>query len=204
MKKLVIADGHASMREGLRAAFTATGRYVVAGETRDPGLAETLCRELQPDLLLIDVCTEGENGGISAAERIKSRFPGIRIIVMTAYDDVSYLPGARRAGAEGFIHKSKSCQQFIAMADRVLEGEICFPEERTIPVLEGEAALTDRELQVLQLMCRNLSNEEIGEKLCISQSTVRFHKANLLAKTGFSRSRDLAYFMLSRGYFNPL
>ena len=204
MTTLLIVEDHESMREGITAAFTATGRYQVLGEAASAEFAELFCEKLQPDLILMDVCTEGGASGLSAAETIKKRFPQVKIMIMTAFDDLSYIPRARAAGADGFVYKSKSFQFFIETADRILLGETCFPEAKTVPVSQGEVPLSDREMEVLRLMCRHMSNEEIAEALFISESTVRFHKANMLAKTGFKKSVDLAFYMISNGFINPL
>ena len=68
----------------------------------------------------------------------------------------------------------------------------------------GEAPLSDREMEVLRLMCKHMTNEEIGAELFISENTVKYHKANMLAKTGFTKSMDLVFYMLSNGYINPM
>ena len=73
-----------------------------------------------------------------------------------------------------------------------------------IPVPQGEAPLTQREMEILRLLCRHMTNKQIGEELFISENTVKYHKANMLAKTGFATSVDLAFYMISNGWINPL
>ena len=85
-----------------------------------------------------------------------------------------------------------------------MNGEKVFPEERLVPVPKGEVPLTDREMEVLRLMCKHLTNKEIAEELFITENTVKYHKANMLAKTGFAKSVDLAFYMISNGWINPL
>ena len=85
-----------------------------------------------------------------------------------------------------------------------MEGKTFYPEARTIPMPMGEAPLTEREMEVLRLMCRRMSNQEIAEELFISVATVKYHKSNMLAKTGFKKTLDLAFYMLSNGWINPL
>lgn len=204
MINILIVEDHASMREAITAAFTATGRYAVLGEVPSANFTELFCQELHPDLVLMDVCTEGGASGITATETVKKKFPNIRVIVMTAFDELSYIPRPRAAGADGFVYKSKSLQFFIEIADRVMAGETWFPEQKALPLPEGEVPFSDREMEVLRLMCRHMGNREIAEELFISESTVRYHKANMLAKTGFSKSIDLAFYMISNGFINPL
>ena len=123
---------------------------------------------------------------------------------MTAFDELSYIPRAKSAGADGFVYKSKSFRFFIETADRIMAGETYFPEQKTVPVPTGDVPLSDREMEVLRLMCKHMSSREIAAELFISESTVKFHKANMLAKTGFTKSVDLAFYMISNGWINPL
>lgn len=204
MIRVLIVEDHESMREAITGAFTATQRYQIVGEVGNANFAELFCQRLQPDLVLMDVCTEGGASGLTAAQTIKERFPETKVIIMTAFDELSYIPRARAAGADGFVYKSRSLQFFVETADRILAGEQYFPEQRTVPVSQGEVPLSDREMEVLRLMCKHMSNEEIANELFISESTVRYHKANMLAKTGFSKSMDLAFYMISNGFINPL
>ena len=204
MIRILIVEDHASMREAITGAFTATGRYAVLGEVPSANFAELFCQELKPDLVLMDVCTEGGASGITATEKLKKLYPDMKIIVMTAFDELSYVPRARSAGADGFIYKSKSLQCFVETADRIMAGEACFPEQKALPLPRGEVPLSDREMEVLRLMCRHMSNKEIAEELFIAESTVKYHKANMLAKTGFAKSIDLAFYMISNGFINPL
>ena len=204
MTTILIVEDHCTMREAITAAFSATGRYQIIGDTPTAGAAELFCQRLQPQLVLMDVCTEGGASGLTATKQIKQAFPQIKVIVMTAFDDLSYIPRAKEAGADGFVYKSKSFQFFIETADRIMAGETYFPEAKTIPVAQGEAPLSDREMEVLRLMCKHMNNREIAEELFISESTVRYHKASMLAKTGFTKSMDLAFYMVSNGWINPL
>ena len=128
----------------------------------------------------------------------------IKIIVMTAFDEITYIPRARAAGANGFIYKSRSLHDFLEVARTVMAGGSSFPEPRTIPMPQGEAPLTDREMEVLRLMCRHMTNKEIAQELFISENPVKYHKMNMLGKTGFSKAVDLAFYMISNGWINPL
>ena len=204
MTDILIVEDHESMREAITSAFTATGEFAVTGEVPNANLAELYCERLHPQLILMDVCTEGNASGLAATKQIKEKYPEIKVIIMTGFDELSYLPRAREVGADGFIYKSKSFNFFIETAERVMAGETCFPEPKAIPMPAGEAPLTDREMEVLRLMCRHMSNKEIADELFVSESTVKYHKTNMLAKTGFSKSVDLAFYMISNGWINPL
>ena len=101
-----------------------------------------------------------------------------------------------------FVYKNKSLKFFIEAANTVMSGQTIFLS-RGNSVPEGQAPLTGREMEVLRLICKCMTAKEIAEELFISERTVKFHKTNMLAKTGFTKSIDLAYHMVSQGWINP-
>ena len=204
MIKVLIVEDHASMRESLTTALTAAGDFTVVGEVPNADYALDFCKHLRPDLVLMDVCTENGASGLKAVEAIRNSCEEVKIIVMTAFDEITYIPRAKAAGAHGFVYKSRSLTYFLEAAREVMAGGWVFPEPKTIPMPQGEAPLTDREMEVLRLMCKHMTNKEIAQELLISENTVKYHKMNMLGKTGFSKSVDLAFYMISNGWINPL
>lgn len=204
MIKVLIVEDHASMRESLTTALTAAGDFTVVGEVPNADYALDFCKHLRPDLVLMDVCTENGASGLKAVEAIRNSCEEVKIIAMTAFDEITYIPRAKAAGANGFVYKSRSLTYFLEAAREVMAGEWVFPEPKTIPMPQGEAPLTDREMEVLRLMCKHMTNKEIAQELFISENTVKYHKMNMLGKTGFSKSVDLAFYMISNGWINPL
>ena len=204
MIKLLIVEDHESMRESLTAFFSATGEFSIIGEVPSADFADLYCEKLHPDLVLLDVCTEGGASGLKAAKVLRDHYPNLKIIIMTAFDEISYIPRAKAAGANGFVYKSKSLNFFLEVAKIVMAGGSYFPEPKTIPMPQGEAPLTDREMEVLRLICQHKTSKEIAEELFISENTVKYHKTNMLAKTGFTKVIDLAFYMISNGWINPL
>ena len=204
MTNVLIVEDHVSMRESLTTALTAAGDFSVVGEVPNADYALDFCKHLHPELVLMDVCTEGGASGLKAVKAIRKTDPEVKIIVMTAFDEITYIPRARAAGANGFIYKSRSLHDFLEVARTVMAGDSSFPEPRTIPMPQGESPLTDREMEVLRLMCRHMTNKEIAQELFISENTVKYHKMNMLGKTGFSKAVDLAFYMISNGWINPL
>lgn len=204
MIDVLIVDDHVSMREALRGAYVSAGGFRVVGELSSAAPAPEYCSRLHPDLVLMDVCTEGGASGLKAAEEIRKNEPDIKVIIMTAFDEISYIPRAKEIGADAFIYKSRSLHYFIETSRKVMQGERCFPEPKTIPMPQGETPLTEREMEVLRLICRHMNSREIAEELFISEDTVKYHKRNMLQKTGFSRTIDLAFYMISNGWINPL
>jgi len=204
MTKILIVDDHESMRDSLTAAFEDIEGFEVVGGISSAAFATAYCARLCPDLVMMDVCTENGASGLEATRLICESYPDIKVIVMTAFDEISYAPRAREAGAHAFVYKSRSLGFFIEVAKDVLAGESYFPEPKAVPVPEGEAPLTAREMEVLRLLCRHMTSREIAEELFISENTVKYHKANMLAKTGFSKTVELAFHMISNGWINPL
>ena len=204
MYKAIIVDDHESMCDSLKYALEGTGEFSVAGTIPAAAHAEVFCERMRPDLVLMDVCTEGNVSGLDAAETLRKRFPEMKIVVMSGFDEITYIPRTKEIGAHAFVYKSKSLAYFTEVIRGVMRGEVIYPEERAIPLPMGEVPLTVREMEVLRLMCKHMTSAEIAEELFISTSTVKYHKANILGKTGFSKSLDLVFYMLTKGWINPL
>ncbi len=204
MYKVLIIDDHQSVCDSLTYALNGAGDFTVVGVLPTAAHAAVYCERLKPDLVLMDVCTGGGASGLEATEVLIKRFPHLKIIVMSGFDEITYAPRAKEAGAHAFIFKSKSLDYFTEVARSVMRGGTCFPEVKTIPMPEGEAPLTAREMEVLRLMCKHLTTREIAKELFISENTVKYHKSNMLAKTGFTKAVDLAFYIISNGWINPL
>jgi DNA-binding NarL/FixJ family response regulator len=201
--KVLIVDDHESMCDSLALVLENTGSFTVAGRLSRADLTAAYCKRLMPDLVWLDVCTEEGASGIAAAKEIRQGFPDIKVIVMSGFDEITYAPRAKEAGAHAFVFKSRSLEYFVEVANGVMDGGVYYPEPKTIPVPMGEAPLTEREMEVLRLLCRHMTGKEIAEELYISENTVKYHKANMLAKTGFSKTVDLAFHMIVNGWINP-
>ncbi len=165
MTRILIVDDHVSVQESLSTAFDAQEDFAVVGTCSSAAYAPLYCEKLQPDLVFMDVCTEKGASGIEAVETLRRQFPKLKIIVMTAFEEVTYVPRARQAGADAFVYKSRSLSFFIETARGVVLGETFFPEPRAVPVPTGEAPLTDREMEILRLLCRHMTNREIASEL---------------------------------------
>ena len=192
------------MSDSLFRALKTTNDFIVVGSLKSALHVEIYCMKLKPDLVFMDVCTEGDASGLDATKIIRERYPNIKIIVMSGFDEVTYAPRAKEAGAHAFIYKSKSLDYFVEVAQGVMEGKYYFPEPKTIPTHMYEDPLTEREMEVLRLVCKHMTNKEIADELFISEHTVKYHKSNMLAKTGYKKTIDLAFYMISKGLINPL
>jgi len=204
MVKVLIVDDHDFICDALTNALQSTGEFIVVCRLSTAAHAEVFCERLRPGLVFMDVCTDGGASGVAAVKALREKYPDMKIIVISGYSEITYMPRAKEAGAHAFVFKSKNLDYFIEVARMVMKGETCFPEAKTIPMPMGESPLTEREMEVLRLMCKGLTTREIAEELNVSFDTVKYRKSRILAKTGFTRSVDLVFHVLSNGWINPL
>ena len=206
MIKLLFVDDQTLILRFLENCFKDKEKYEIVGSLTEANLTDIWCERKKPDAIFMDIQTKEEStNGLMVAEKIKAKYPHIKIIMMTGYDEISYVPRAREIGVDGFLFKSYPEALFIKALDTVVnEKRPVFPEEKkTIPVEEGELPLTEREIEVLRLICNDLSNKEIAEELFISESTVKRHIESLFRKTGKNGRVGLVAYAMSGGWINP-
>ncbi len=203
MTKLLIVDDHKALCDLFKGVFAQEADFEVLGELQNASLAVGFCRMRMPDLILMDICAEGKAGGLEAAEELKKRFPKIRIILMSGFDEISFIPRAKEIGVEAFVHKSSSLDYFLDVARRVVQGERIFPEPKKIELPRGQSPFTEKEMEILRLLCACKGRKEIAEQLFISENTVKYHIGNMIAKAGVSNAAELAIFTISGGWINP-
>lgn len=191
--RVVIADDHPLFRGGLRAALEATGKVEVVGEAESAGGAVTLCEQLLPDVVLMDLMM-GATNGIDATREVTDRLPTTAVLVLTMLDDDYSVFAAMRAGARGYVLKDADEEVIMRAIDAVVRGEAIFSPAiagRMIDFFSAAHAkppqsafpeLTAREREVLHLIAQGLSNGEIADRLFLSPSTVRNHITNTFGK----------------------
>ena len=142
----------------------------------------------------MDILMEDGSNGLDAAEKIKKLKPNIKIIAVTSMPEISWMDRAKKIGIDSFSYKEVSEKTILEIIERTLAGESIYPEE-TPEVKLGltkSTELTPREIQVLRLLTTGVGNDEIAERLNISQNTVKTHIKHLLDKTGFNTRTQLA------------
>lgn len=157
-------------------------------------IADIVCTKTPVDLILMDVVTENGESGLVAAEKIKKKFPKIKIIIVTSMPECSYIKRAKKIGVEGFWYKEINEQPILSIMEKVINGEIVYPEQLQ-PVKVGLASsneFTEKELIILRLILGGYSNVEIAQKLGVSPGVIKNHVANMLLKTGFRSRTQLA------------
>jgi DNA-binding NarL/FixJ family response regulator len=214
---VLIADDHALMRNGLSAMLNAQPDIRVVGEAQDGAAAVSEAIRLQPNIVVMDIRMPRLDG-IEATRRLVALGPGApHVLVLTTFDLDEYVYEALRAGAGGFALKDASPTQLAEAVRTVAAGEALLAPavtrrliERYTRVPTPETArrerfgdLTDRELEVLQLLTRGLSNAEIGEQLFLSEATVKTHVTHLLAKLGVRDRVQAVVFAYETGFAQP-
>lgn len=201
--RLVIADDHPVVRDGLRGMLESQPDFQVIGEASDGAAALQLAIEMEPDLILIDLRMPVMDG-VTAIREIKRRRPGVQVLVLTTYDsDADILP-AIEAGATGYLLKDTSREELYRAIRAAARGEpVLAPavarrliSRMRLPV---EEKLSSRELEVLGLVAGGLSNSDIASRLHISQATVKSHLIHIFNKLGVSDRTAAVTVALQRG-----
>ena len=157
-------------------------------------IADIVCTKMPIDLILMDVVTENGESGLVAAEKIKKKFPNIKIIIVTSMPECSYIKRAKKIGVEGFWYKEINEQPILSIMEKVMNGEIVYPKQlQQVKVgLALSNEFTEKELIILRLILGGYSNVEIAKKLGVSPGVIKNHVANMLLKTGFRSRTQLA------------
>lgn len=193
--KLMIADDHKLFREGIKALLAITDDIEIIGEAEDGETALKQVRELEPDVILMDINMPGQNG-IRVTEQIMEKYPQTRIIMLTMLEDDVSIFHAMRAGARGYLLKGADPQEVLSVIRAVAEGQALFgpaiatrlmnyfKELSAKPGVPGTPfpELTEREVEVLHLIAQGLNNQEIAQKFVLSPKTVRNHITNIFSK----------------------
>ncbi len=200
--RILLADDHALFRDGVASLLGAWG-HVVVGQAASGDEAVDLVDRLVPELVLMDVRMPGSSG-LDATRRIAAAHPEVAIVMLTVSEDEDDLFEAIKAGARGYLLKNLEGAQLRSMLEAVARGEAAispatafriireFAQPSAVPPAEGPDRLTERELDVLELVTAGLRNKEIAARLGISENTAKFHLRNILEKLHAESRIELA------------
>ena len=207
--RILVADDHPMLREGLVAVLSTQPDFDVVGEAGDGSEVVRLAKRLEPDVVLLDL-EMPEVDGVAALERLREAGSEARAIVFTAYDTDERILRSLRAGARGYLLKGASRSEIFDAIRTVHSGGSLLGPAVTSRLLEhieqGDERpdhLTARELDVLPLLARGLKNAEIAAELFISERTVKFHVSSILAKLGAENRTEAARIGVRRGFIDP-
>ncbi|MCR4712066.1 MAG: response regulator transcription factor [Clostridia bacterium] len=193
-KKVLVVDDQYVARSFFEIHVEMTRKYELVASLASAEQAIAYCLQNPVDLVIMDVMMKYGLDGLTCARTIKNNDPRVRIILTTSTAEAKWIEKARQAGIESFWFKEYSDIPLTEVMDRTMNGESVYPGTAPNPDF-GEVRkidLSERELEVLRELTRNLTNEEIGENLHISPHTVKRHIENMLAKTGYRNRIDLA------------
>jgi DNA-binding NarL/FixJ family response regulator len=206
--RILIVDDHEVVRKGLHFFLSSQPDIEVVGEAANGLEALHLVEQLQPDVMLMDLVMP-EMDGLEALKIIRTRHPEIEILVLTNYVDNDKVYRAIQLGATGYLMKDTNPQELARAIRAAVRGEVYLHPEaarRLANVLRSQESpepsvdvLTEREIEVLQLVARGLSNQEIADDLSISLKTVKSHVSSILSKLGLSSRVHAALYALRRG-----
>jgi len=209
--RVLIADDHTLVREGLGRLLRDIPGFEVVGEAVDGRQAVDLAGELHPDVLLLDLSMPGLHG-LEALRQIHRRVPKTRVLILSMHKNDAYVRQALQAGAAGYILKDCAADDIVSALRAVFAGEYFLSPDISKFVIEdylrsgrpvksqsGYDSLTEREREVFQLLAEGLRNQEIAKRLHVSVKTVETHRAHILAKLGLGSIAELVKYAIEIG-----
>ena len=209
--RIVIAEDHTILREGLRSLLSSNPIFEIVGEAEDGREAIRCVEKFKPDLILTDLSMPRMNG-MEAIKEIKKESPATKVLVLTVHRAEEYILATFRAGADGYILKDSTYSELVMAVKKLLSGKHYISPEISEKVIEGYLegkkilksrtsweTLTQREREILKLIAEGYKNKKIAEDLCISVKTVEKHRANLMEKLDLHNIQALTTFAIERG-----
>ena len=211
--KVLLADDHVIVREGTKELVQRQPDMRVVAEASDGVEAVELARLYRPDVIVMDIAMPNMNG-IEATKQIKKFLPSTAVLILTAYDSDQYIMALLEAGAAGYLLKNVRGNQLIDAIRAVFSGESILQPSTTRRVIDhlkvraiktdeesAASTLTEREMEVLKLAAKGVSNRDIAEQLFVSNRTVQTHLSNIFKKLAVGSRTEAILYGLKRGWF---
>jgi DNA-binding NarL/FixJ family response regulator len=208
MKRVIVADDHSLFRDGITSLLEAAG-YEVVKQVGDGESAINAIRELEPDLVLLDISMPNKTG-IETLQEIRAEYPDLLVVMLTVSDNDDDLFSAIQAGANGYMLKDLNSTEFLSLLQGLESGEAALNRKMISRVMNGyqklaskdpdsQEGLTKREIELLYQMVEGFSNKKIGERLFISENTVKYHIRNILQKLGVQNRTEAVSLAIRKG-----
>ncbi|MDX1522570.1 MAG: response regulator transcription factor [Anaerolineae bacterium] len=198
--RVLTVDDHAIVRKSIQILLNTDSTIRVVGEANDGSEAVSQVKELQPDVVLMDLVMAKQNG-IDATKYIKKHYPDIKVIILTTFEDETIVTSALKAGADGYMLKDADGEALIKAIHAAIEGKMPLHPSVTGYLLNGQkknkyfqdnSQLTEREREILTLVAEGWSNKKIAESLNLAESTIKFHVSHILRKLDVANRTDAA------------
>jgi two-component system, NarL family, response regulator NreC len=210
--RILLAEDHKILREGLKALLTVEPDIEVVGEAEDGRMAIKCAETYSPDLVLMDLSMP-KTGGLEAIREIKRIQPNIKMLILTVHDGEEYIHAALQAGADGYVLKDADRQELLAAIKHVLNGKRYLSPGISGKIIDGYLSsssgalktktawdsLTQREREILKLIAEGHQNKNIADYLCVSLKTVEKHRANLMKKLDIHNTAKLTAYAMEKG-----
>lgn len=216
--KVLLADDHVVVRAGTRQLLERHADITIVGEASNGSEAVQLAVDLEPDVVVMDIRMPGMSG-VEATKQIKERYPDVAVLVLTAHDDDEYVFALLQAGANGYLLKTAEADELVKAIRTVVRGELAlasmvagkvvsqFTSGKALPdvlstIKSDYDGLTEREMDILRLVGKGLTNKEIGRTLYISDRTVQAHLSNIFSKLDVSSRTEAVMHAVRRGWIS--
>jgi len=202
--RILVADDHPLVREALMSVINRHGDFICCGEAASTAETHKAVALHKPDLVLLDLWLD-KGDGLELIKTLTSQYPSLRILVLSQFEEAVYAERALRAGARGYVMKEQASREVVAAMQKVLAGELYVSPKMTAIALQkliepktrngaGRVeGLTDRELQVFELLGAGMSTRRIADSLCLSFKTIETHRENIKHKLGLHDATELAH-----------
>ena len=209
--RIILAEDHETVREGLKLIVNSQADMEVIGEANNGSAAIKLARELEPDIVVMDISMP-ELNGLKATKKLKQVCPNVKVLTLTRHTDDAYLQQLIKAGASGYVLKQSAPTELIRAIYTISEGKSYLDPALTNKVMGGYASraaslrgekrsdLTEREAEVLRLIAWGYSNKEIAARMDISVKTVEAHKSNAMQKMDMRSRIDIVRYAILQGW----
>ncbi len=212
--RVVLADDHPVVLAGMKALLDSVEDIAVVGEATTGSGVLRILQEAVPDIAVLDISMP-EISGLKLAEIVTSDFPDVKILALTVHEDRAFVQPMLRAGSRGYLLKRSAAEELVRAIRAIAEGGVYLDPaiaEKALPVAQMDAVsgrqqigeLSQREMEVLQLISRGLSNKEIGGRLDISVKTVETHKSRALEKLGLRTRADIVRYGVAHHWLDNL
>jgi DNA-binding NarL/FixJ family response regulator len=203
--KILLADDHKIVRQGISSLLKSLEGFEVIGEASDGSEIVKLAKELKPDLIIMDINMPSMDG-VDASHEIRKFDSKVKILILTMMEDEHYIFDALSAGINGYLFKFAGLDDLSLAVKTISEGENFFDFRVTNVLLEKKSrlkkdvsSLSERETEILKLIVKGLTSNQIGEKLFISRFTVQKHRKNIIKKTNVHSTAELVKYAIDRG-----